>query len=165
MSTWPRCGWRCGRGWTACRGRGRRRRPRGRPESPRPGPLPRGGEEKNLSESHTQHFLDRRHSIENFLKRVLPEGLHALGGRHLADLGRGRIAQDEIADLLSNGQDLVDGDATLHAGHAARLTTLALVEVHLAAPLGDMAVRHEELLIGFIRLLAFFADPAAEALG
>src|SRR5713101_4160205 len=118
-----------------------------------------------LSKGNPEDFFDGHHAVEDFLQCVLPDRLHALGLRRLADLDARRIPDDQIANLLGGRHDLVDGYAPLHAREAARGATLAFVEVDLAQPLGHVSVGHERLLVGLVRLLALLAHAAPEALG
>src|ERR1041385_3125968 len=135
--------------WIACAAPGARRAP---PETA-------------LAERHPQHFLDRRHTVAALLKRVLPEGLHALRRRRCQDLVRGRVAEDEVADLVRDRHHLVDGDSPLHAGEVAGLAPLVLVEVDRPQPLGHVPVGHEAVLARLVGLLAVLADAPPQALG
>src|SRR5215471_17190596 len=117
-----------------------------------------------LSQRHSQHFFHRHHTVQHLLQRVLPERLHPLSLRHLADLRGRRVPDDEIAELLRHWHDLVDGHATLHAREAAGRAPLAPEEADLAQPLWCVAVGHEGLLVGLVWLLAVLAHAATEPL-
>src|ERR1043166_8582000 len=111
-----------------------------------------------------QHFLDRGGPLEHLQEAGLAQRLHALALRHLADLRRGAVLEDHVPQLLRDDHHLVQRHPALHAGEVTSLTALALIEGDFSAALGDVAVRHQVVLVALEGLLAILADLASKSL-
>src|SRR2546428_462059 len=122
----------------------------------------RGG--RALLRRDAEHFLERGHALEHFQQAGLAERLHALLRRDVPDLVDEGAGEDEATDLGRRREDLVERDPPLHPGEVARVAAPTLVERTPPDAEGRVAVRDQELLVGFVGLAALLADLARQPL-
>ncbi len=74
-----------------------------------------------------EYFLDGGHALPNLSETVVGQGDYVVAYGNFPQIADGGIGDDHVAHFVANNQQLVDAEATLVAGVAARLAAHALV--------------------------------------